>query len=55
MNAFNKDIVMATSIRLDPESEQRLVRQAAQTGHTKANCVRELATNGPEDLDHTVA
>ena len=42
---------MATSIRLDPGVEQRLERLAAQTGRTKAYYLRELVTNGLEDLE----
>lgn len=42
---------MATSIRLDPEIEQRLDHLAAQTGHTKAYYLRELVTNGLDDLE----
>ena len=42
---------MATSIRLDPEIEQRLNHLAAQTGRTKAYYLRELVTNGLEDLE----
>ena len=42
---------MATSIRLDPAVEQRLDYLAAQTGRTKAYYLRELVTNGLEDLE----
>ncbi|NNN19719.1 MAG: ribbon-helix-helix protein, CopG family [Acidimicrobiaceae bacterium] len=42
---------MATSIRLDPEIEQRLDRLAVQTGRTKAYYLRELIVNGIEDLE----
>jgi RHH-type transcriptional regulator, rel operon repressor / antitoxin RelB len=42
---------MATSIRLDPDIEQRLERLAAQTGRTKAYYLRELVTSGLEDLE----
>ena len=42
---------MATSIRLDPDVEQRLDRLAARTGRTKAYYLRELVTNGLEDLE----
>ena len=42
---------MATSIRLDPETEQRLNHLAAQTGRTKAYYLRELVTNGLENLE----
>ena len=42
---------MATSIRLDPELEQRLDRLAAQTGRTKAYYLRELVANGLDDLE----
>ena len=42
---------MATSIRLDPATEQRLDQLAAQTGRTKAYYLRELVTNGLDDLE----
>lgn len=42
---------MATSIRLDPAIEQRLDHLASQTGRTKAYYLRELVTNGLEDLE----
>ncbi len=42
---------MATSIRLDPETAQRLDRLAAQTGRTKAYYLRELIVSGIEDLE----
>ena len=42
---------MATSIRLDPAIEQRLDHLAAQTGRTKAYYLRELVTNGLDDLE----
>jgi len=42
---------MATSIRLDPATEQRLDRLAAQTGRSKAYYLRELVQRGLEDLE----
>lgn len=42
---------MATSVRLDPVIEQRLDQLAAQTGRTKAYYLRELVTNGLDDLE----
>ena len=42
---------MATSIRLDPVTEQRLDRLAAQTGRTEAYYLRELVKNGLDDLE----
>jgi RHH-type rel operon transcriptional repressor/antitoxin RelB len=42
---------MATSIQLDPVTEQRLDRLAAQTGRTKAYYLRELVKNGLDDLE----
>lgn len=42
---------MVTSIRLDPAIEQRLDQLAAQTGRTKAYYLRELVTNGLQDLE----
>jgi RHH-type rel operon transcriptional repressor/antitoxin RelB len=42
---------MATSIRLDPEIEQRLDQLAAKTGRTKAYYLRELVEKGLDDLE----
>lgn len=42
---------MATSIRLRPETEQRLDFLAAQTGRTKAYYLRKLIEQGLEDLE----
>lgn len=42
---------MATSIRLDPETEQRLDYLATHTGRTKAYYLRELVANGLADLE----
>ena len=42
---------MATSIRLDSATEQRLDNLAAQTGRPKAYYLRNLVRNGLEDLE----
>jgi len=42
---------MATSIRLDPATEKRLDHLAVQTGRSKAYYLRELVTNGLDDLE----
>ncbi len=42
---------MATSIRLDPATEQRLDSLAARTGRTKAYYLRELVAKGLDDLE----
>ena len=42
---------MATSIRLDPEVEERLNHLAQRTGRTKSYYLRELVVNGLEDLE----
>ena len=42
---------MATSIRLAPETEQRLAFLASQTGRTKAFYLREMIERGLEDLE----
>lgn len=42
---------MTTSIRLDPITEQRLGNLAAKTGRSKAFYLRELVTNGLEELE----
>jgi RHH-type rel operon transcriptional repressor/antitoxin RelB len=43
--------MMATSIRLDSAIEQRLDRLAVQTGRSKAYYLRELVTQGLDDLE----
>ena len=42
---------MATSIRLELETEKRIDFLAAQTGRTKAFYLRELIARGLEDLE----
>lgn len=42
---------MATSIRLAPETEQRLDYLAAQTGRTKAYYLREIIEQGIGDME----
>lgn len=42
---------MVTSIRLAPETEQRLDSLASQTGRTKAFYLRELIERGLEDVE----
>ena len=42
---------MATSVRLSPETEQRLGFLAAQTGRTKAYYLRALIEKGLDDLE----
>lgn len=42
---------MATSIRLNPETERRLDLLATRTGRTKAFYLRELIERGLEDLE----
>ena len=42
---------MATSIRLDPETEQRLEHLALTTGRTKAYYLRQLIESGLQDLE----
>jgi RHH-type rel operon transcriptional repressor/antitoxin RelB len=42
---------MATSIRLDPEIEQRLNFLANRTGRTKAYYLREIIEQGLEDAE----
>lgn len=42
---------MATSIRLVPETEQRLDFLAAQTGRTKAYYLRKIIENGLDDIE----
>lgn len=42
---------MATSIRLAPETEQRLDFLASSTGRTKAYYLREIIDHGLTDLE----
>lgn len=42
---------MATSIRLSPETEQRLEFLAASTGRTKAYYLREIIDHGLADME----
>ena len=42
---------MATSIRLVPETEQRLDYLATQTGRTKAYYLRKIIENGLDDIE----
>ncbi len=42
---------MPTSIRLAPETEERLSFLASQTGRTKAYYLRELIEGGLEDME----
>ena len=42
---------MATSIRLSPETEERLAYLAFQTGRTKAFILREVIERGLDDLE----
>lgn len=42
---------MATSIRLNPETERRLDFLATQTGRTKAFYLREVIERGIDDLE----
>ena len=42
---------MATSIRLAPQTEQRLDQLAADTGRTKAFYLREIIENGLGDME----
>ena len=42
---------MATSIRLSPDTEERLRFLAAQTGRSKAFYLRELIEGGIDDLE----
>ncbi|WP_223246707.1 type II toxin-antitoxin system RelB family antitoxin [Sulfuriferula thiophila] len=43
--------MMATSIRLTAETEQRLDFLATQTGRTKAYYLREIIEQGIEDME----
>lgn len=42
---------MATSIRLEPQTEQRLDFLAAQTGRTKAFYLREVIERGIDEIE----
>ena len=42
---------MAISIRLAPETEQRLDYLASRTGRTRAICLREMIERGIEEME----
>lgn len=42
---------MATSVRLTPETEQRLDHLATHTGRTKAYYLREIINRGIEEME----
>ena len=42
---------MATSVRLDAETEKRLDQLAEQTGRTKAYYIREMIERSIEDME----
>ncbi len=42
---------MATSIRLSPETEQRLAYLASHTGRTKSYYLREIIEQGIEEME----
>jgi RHH-type transcriptional regulator, rel operon repressor / antitoxin RelB len=42
---------MATSVRLNPETEKRLDNLAAMTGRTKAYYIREMIESSIDDLE----
>lgn len=42
---------MPTSVRLDPETEQRLGALASQTGRSKAFYLREIIERGLDELE----
>jgi RHH-type rel operon transcriptional repressor/antitoxin RelB len=42
---------MAISIRLAPETEQRLDYLASRTGRTRAFCLREMIERGIEEME----
>jgi RHH-type transcriptional regulator, rel operon repressor / antitoxin RelB len=48
---YRKELLMPTSVRLDPAIEQRLDRLAERTGRTKAYYLREIIESGLEDLE----
>ena len=48
---LNWGFVMATSLRLAPETEQRLDQLASLTGRTKAYYLRELIEQGIEQME----
>jgi RHH-type rel operon transcriptional repressor/antitoxin RelB len=51
MRVSNWRLAMATSVELDPPTEQRLDLLAAQTGRTKAAYLREIIALGLQDLE----
>jgi RHH-type transcriptional regulator, rel operon repressor / antitoxin RelB len=55
LNALNtciqKVYAMPTSVRLAPETEQRIDRLVTKTGRSKAYYLRELIERGMDDLE----
>ena len=51
MHVLKGSFDMATSIRLAPETEQRLDYLASQTGRTKAFYLREIIENGIQEME----
>lgn len=45
------EMLMAMSIRLDADLEQRIDQLAQETGRTKAYYVRQLIANGLDDIE----
>jgi len=50
-STYRSEADMATSIRLRPETEQRLDALAEQTGRSKAYYLREIIERGLEDME----
>ena len=44
--------MVATSVRLSPETERRLAFLASQTGRTKAFYLREIIDRGLDEIEH---
>ena len=53
MNAriADEECIVATSIRLSPETERRLAFLASQTGRTKAFYLREIIDRGLDEIE----
>jgi RHH-type transcriptional regulator, rel operon repressor / antitoxin RelB len=47
----NRRFLMPTSVRLSPETEQRIDRLAARSGRSKAYYLRELIERSLEDVE----
>jgi RHH-type transcriptional regulator, rel operon repressor / antitoxin RelB len=48
---YHGDIVMATSVRFSPETEERLNRLAKETGRAKSFYIRQMVESNIDDVE----